>query len=83
MALSIKSDEADRLARELADVTGESLTDTVTTALRERLARTRSGRQRSMRDALQQILEEARLVDDMGERTVAELVPYDDHGVPE
>jgi antitoxin VapB len=39
MALSIKTDEADRLARALAKLTGESLTDAVTTALRERLAR--------------------------------------------
>ncbi len=30
MALSIKSDEADRLARELSALTGETLTDTVT-----------------------------------------------------
>jgi antitoxin VapB len=30
MALSIKSDEADRLARDLAAVTGETLTDAVT-----------------------------------------------------
>jgi len=41
MALSIKTDEADRLARELAKLTGESLTDAVTVALRERLARQR------------------------------------------
>src|SRR5260370_3110689 len=37
MALSIKSDEADRLARELAAETGETLTEAVETALRERL----------------------------------------------
>lgn len=41
MALSIKTDEADRLARELALLTGETLTDAVTNALRERLARER------------------------------------------
>ncbi len=37
--LSIKSDEAHRLATELAGLTGESLTAAVTMALRERLAR--------------------------------------------
>jgi antitoxin VapB len=42
MALSIKTDEADRLARELAQLTGETLTDAVTNALRERLARERT-----------------------------------------
>lgn len=41
MALSIKTEEADRLARELAAVTGETMTEAVTTALRERLSRVR------------------------------------------
>ncbi len=39
MALSIKGGEADRLARELAAATGETLTEAVETALRERLDR--------------------------------------------
>ncbi len=39
MALSIKHPEADRLARQLADKTGESLTEAVVVALRERLLR--------------------------------------------
>jgi antitoxin VapB len=37
--LSIKSEDACRLASELAEVTGESITTAVTEALRERLAR--------------------------------------------
>ena len=44
MALSIKHDEADRLARALARETGESLTEAVVTALRERLGRVRRPR---------------------------------------
>ena len=39
MALSIKTEEADRLARNLAKLTGETMTQAVTVALRERLAR--------------------------------------------
>jgi antitoxin VapB len=39
MALSIKTDEADRLARALARLTGETMTQAVTVALRERLDR--------------------------------------------
>jgi antitoxin VapB len=39
MALNIKDDTADRLARELAAATGESITTAVTTAVRERLER--------------------------------------------
>ena len=44
MALSIKTEEADRLARALAELTGESLTGAVTAALRERLERERARR---------------------------------------
>lgn len=39
MGLNIKTGEAHRLAKELAEKTGESLTTAVTEALRERLAR--------------------------------------------
>ncbi len=39
MPLNIKNPEADRLARELAEKTGESIAEVVTNALRERLAR--------------------------------------------
>lgn len=45
MALSIKTAEADELARSLARLTGESMTEAVTTALRERLARERARRE--------------------------------------
>ena len=39
MPLSIKAPEADRLARQLAKTTGETITVAVTIAMRERLAR--------------------------------------------
>ena len=42
MALSIKTEEADRLARDLACLTGETLTEAVTVALRERCERERA-----------------------------------------
>jgi antitoxin VapB len=44
MALSIKTAEADELARSLARLTGESMTEAVTIALRERLSRERARR---------------------------------------
>jgi antitoxin VapB len=43
MALSIKSPEAERLARRLASATGESVTGAITTAVRERLERIEAG----------------------------------------
>ena len=42
MALSIKTAEADRLARDLALLTGETMTQAVTVALKERLERERA-----------------------------------------
>jgi antitoxin VapB len=42
VALNIKNDETQRLARELADLTGESMTTAVTVALRERRDRLRA-----------------------------------------
>jgi antitoxin VapB len=42
MALSIKTVKADRLARELAKLKGETMTEAVTVALEERLERERA-----------------------------------------
>lgn len=44
MALSIKAAEADALARALAALTGETMTEAVTVALRERLEKERARR---------------------------------------
>ena len=49
MSLNIKNDETCRLARELAHLTGESMTGAITVALRERLERER---RRQDKDAL-------------------------------
>lgn len=44
VALNIKNDETQQLARELAELTGESMTAAVTVALRERRDRLRAER---------------------------------------
>ena len=44
MSLNIKNKETHKLADQLAKLTGESMTDAVTKAVRERLDRVRSGR---------------------------------------
>ncbi len=46
MSLNIKNQEAYRLAQAVARLTGESMTNAVTVALRERLERVRRGRKR-------------------------------------
>lgn len=84
MALNIKSDEADRLARELVAETGESLTDAVTVALRDRLERCRAGRDRSAelaRDAeLDDIFRRARALVKHDPRTDDEILGYNEIG---
>jgi antitoxin VapB len=52
MALSIKTPKADRLARELAQLTGESMTEAVTKALAERLERERANRDGALAERL-------------------------------
>ena len=48
MSLNIKSPEADRLVHALSELTGESKTQAVIEALRERLERTRRDRDLSL-----------------------------------
>lgn len=83
MALSFKDPEADRLAREVADRTGETLTMAVVVALRERLARLgpRTKRRR-LRDELREIGERCAKLPTIDERPVDEILGYDDHGLP-
>lgn len=45
MPISIRDRETDRLAREVARLTGETITDAIGNALRERLARERVRRE--------------------------------------
>jgi len=82
MALSIKDDEADRLARELSRRTGETLTEAVLVALRERLARiTRSGSS-GLVEEIERIgrRNAARPILDL--RSADEILGYDEHGLP-
>ncbi len=53
MSLNIKNEETCRLAGELADLTGETMTGAITVALRERLERERH--QRSAEERLRKI----------------------------
>jgi len=55
MALNIKNPETHRLAKELADLTGESMSEAVAEAVRERLARVRSKQGGRLADQLMAI----------------------------
>jgi antitoxin VapB len=82
MALSIKSDEADRLARELAAVTGESLTDAVTQALRERLERERRHAFGDIERRLELLAADVAKLPILDDRPADEILGYDQHGLP-
>ncbi len=85
MSLNIKSEEAHRLTRELAELTGETLTDAVTIAVRERLARMRStdDRVRAKADAIRAMAHEIarRMSPEVLNIDHGELL-YDELGLP-
>ncbi len=83
MALSIKNDEADRLARELAELTGESLTETVVLSLRERLERKRAAKDnRPLAERLMEIGRRCARRPRLDTRTPDEILGYDENGLP-
>lgn len=82
VALSIKSDEADELARALAAVTGESLTQAVTEALRERLRRQRDLAGPDLRAELQAAAVRYRALPVTDQRLDDDIIGYDEHGAP-
>ena len=82
MALSIKTDEADRLARELAAVTHESITEAVTVALRERLARVQTLPGPDIVTAARLLAVDFRAGATHDPRSDDEIIGYDKHGLP-
>lgn len=80
MALNIKSDEADRLARTLAAETGESITEAVTIALAERLERHRRKASTSRAAVLREIRDRVSRLPLLDERGEDEILGYDAQG---
>jgi antitoxin VapB len=79
MVLSIKSARADQLARDLAELTGESITDAVVAALEARLE---LERRRRRAPVLADIVERFRQLPVLDERTPDDIIGYDEHGLP-
>jgi antitoxin VapB len=84
MAVNIKSEEAHRLIRELAAVTGESQTAAVTEAVRERLDRLRRADTGTLADRLLAIGADcaARLTEPYRSTDHGDLL-YDERGMPQ
>jgi antitoxin VapB len=81
--LSIKDPETERLARTLAERTGESITVATKKALEERLRRVANADQTAL---LLEDLAEIRLrcssLPVLDHRTAEEIIGYDEHGLP-
>lgn len=82
MALSIKTEEADQLARALVAETQESLTEAVTVALRERLARVREERRGGITPGLDRLTAEYVALPLADRRSADEIIGYDAVGLP-
>ena len=83
MAMSIKSPEAEALARKVSAMTGENLTAAIVTALRERLQHLENSSQRdSLADQLNDIARRSAELPVLDHRTAEEILGYDDQGVP-
>jgi antitoxin VapB len=83
MALSIKNEETERLARQVAEETGESLTVAIQSALRERLQRLKQKNHgRVMTTKLDDILRRVDALPTLDTRPEGEILGYDDQGVP-
>jgi antitoxin VapB len=83
MALNIKDPTADRLVRELAETTGESITTAVTVAVRERLERIGRMAPAEVREReLTRIALAAAALPVLDDRSPDEIVGYDEDGLP-
>lgn len=83
MGMNIKNAETHRLIQELAELTGETMTGAVTTAVRERLERLRGDRAGRLADRLLAIGRDTalRLPDRLRRADHGELL-YGDDGLP-
>ena len=83
MSLNIKNEETHRQARELASLTGESMTVAVSEAIRERLERVRGNSKQGLAERLLAIGRDcaAHLKEPYKSMDVDELL-YDEKGMP-
>lgn len=83
MHLNIKNGDAHRFARDLARLTGESMTEAVTTAIRERLEReiARRRRREGLARRLLALGDECAALPLLDDRSPDEIL-YDEDGLP-
>ena len=83
MPLSIKNDATERLARQVANETGESLTEAIQKALEERWERLKARRRkRIVGGQIEDLLRRVDGLPDLDPRQADEILGYDEHGMP-
>jgi antitoxin VapB len=85
MALNIRDPETHRLARAVADATGETMTEAVKTALRERLAKVGEVSEAERKRRYEALMEHGRrfrALPVVDARPSDELLDYDENGLP-
>lgn len=83
MPISIKNDETERLARELAKETGETITEVIKKALQDRLQRVRGRRYaKRLPEEVADILQRMDALPTLDRRSEDEILGYDESGMP-
>jgi antitoxin VapB len=83
MALSIKNEDTERLARQVARETGESLTEAIQKALQERWERLRMRRRNHiLASQVEDLLRRVDSLPTVDSRSDDEILGYDEHGTP-
>ena len=81
MGISIKNDRAEKLARQVAAQTGESLTDAIIHSLEERLERLEGRRSApDLAETLMAISRRCSALPDLDGRDADEILGYDEKG---
>jgi antitoxin VapB len=79
----MKDPETEKLAREISEETGESLTVAITNALRERLQRLRGRRHsKNVAQEVENILQRVDVLPILDERSEDEILGYDSQRLP-
>lgn len=82
MALNIKDEETDRLARELAQLTGLPITTAVREAIEAQLAALRRRRRAAAGPDLESIIARGRARRTLDTRPEGEILGFDERGLP-
>ncbi len=83
MPLSIKNPATERLARQVAGETGESITEAIQKSLEERWERLKARRRnRVLTGQIEDLLRRVDVLPTLDDRSPDEILGYDEHGMP-